>query len=520
MKNILFKYSLFLIFLFNAESSKILVFSPTISRSHMISNARIADTLASDGHNVTLLEVEFFEKIGELNASKVANTILVPGQFIDPKEFNTSMIAEMSFKNVYLPMDFLVGSIIQTTFNNACEKFLLVSEKLFDKLRNEKFDIIISEQLNSCGAGVGHLLNIPTNILVSSCPIQEHIASILGLSNPASYIPSLYYSNLPDKMSIYERTTNLFRQFAESPFVFVNVDEFLDFPRPIFSNIIYIGGLGMEEGKNTKINKNEDPINIEMSKGKKGVIFFSTGSVVKTTYMDENFRRNVLLTFSQLTDYHFIVKIENDDKFSLNFAKQFKNIFAISWAPQTFILKHPRLKLFITHGGYNSLMESARSGIPLISMGFFADQYRNGRVAERNGWGLPFDKRLLLNGNEEFKKAVLKVIENPSYLKSAKRIQKLVLNKPFSAEERLLRSIRFLEISGGKLPELLPESRNMSTIAFYNLDILILATISSILLIFIFWRFLKFLSGGYIVVNKIYSTFFNKKKEKENKKNE
>nr|CAD2169314.1 unnamed protein product [Meloidogyne enterolobii] len=90
-------------------------------------------------------------------------------------------------------------------------------------------------------------------------------------------------------MSIYQRTTNLFRQYAcyvyllygvdpltkifkkhygatfpdlrtivaESPFVFVNVDEFLDFPRPIFSNIIYIGGLGMEEGKNTKIKEIE-----------------------------------------------------------------------------------------------------------------------------------------------------------------------------------------------------------------------------------------------------------------------
>ncbi|CAK5047080.1 unnamed protein product [Meloidogyne enterolobii] len=52
MKNIFLKYLLFLIYLFNVESSKILVFSPTISRSHMISNARIADTLASDGHNV------------------------------------------------------------------------------------------------------------------------------------------------------------------------------------------------------------------------------------------------------------------------------------------------------------------------------------------------------------------------------------------------------------------------------------------------------------------------------------
>ncbi|CAK5047063.1 unnamed protein product [Meloidogyne enterolobii] len=125
MKNILFKYLLFLlIYLFNVESSKILVFSPTISRSHMISNARIADTLASDGHNVTLLEVEFLAKVGELNASKVANTLLVPGQFIDPKEFNSSMIAEMSFKSVFLPMDFLVGTILQTSFNIACESKL------------------------------------------------------------------------------------------------------------------------------------------------------------------------------------------------------------------------------------------------------------------------------------------------------------------------------------------------------------------------------------------------------------
>lgn len=35
-----------------SDAYKILVFSPTISRSHMISNGRIADALAKDGHNV------------------------------------------------------------------------------------------------------------------------------------------------------------------------------------------------------------------------------------------------------------------------------------------------------------------------------------------------------------------------------------------------------------------------------------------------------------------------------------
>jgi hypothetical protein len=31
----------------------------------------------------------------------------------------------------------------------------------------------------------------------------------------------------------------------ESPIVLVNVDELVDYPRPIISNIVYIGGLGI-----------------------------------------------------------------------------------------------------------------------------------------------------------------------------------------------------------------------------------------------------------------------------------
>uniref|UniRef100_A0A1I8BZS0 Glucuronosyltransferase n=1 Tax=Meloidogyne hapla TaxID=6305 RepID=A0A1I8BZS0_MELHA len=121
--NILIKY-LFLInsfILFYVETSKILIFSPTISRSHIISNARVADTLASDGHNVTLLEVEFIVPVGELNASKIANKILVSGQFMDLKEVNPSMVAKMAFKNVDLIKQFIFGSILQTNFNKACE---------------------------------------------------------------------------------------------------------------------------------------------------------------------------------------------------------------------------------------------------------------------------------------------------------------------------------------------------------------------------------------------------------------
>lgn len=48
----------FLCLIISADFYKILVFSPTISRSHMISNGRIADELASAGHEVVSFPVE------------------------------------------------------------------------------------------------------------------------------------------------------------------------------------------------------------------------------------------------------------------------------------------------------------------------------------------------------------------------------------------------------------------------------------------------------------------------------
>uniref|UniRef100_A0A915NMH2 glucuronosyltransferase n=1 Tax=Meloidogyne floridensis TaxID=298350 RepID=A0A915NMH2_9BILA len=76
------------------------------------------------------------------------------------------------------------------------------------------------------------------------------------------------------------------------------------------------------------------------------------------------------------------------------------------------LLDHPRLKLFITHCGYNSLLEAGMAGIPVLVMPFFFDQFRNARVAERIGWGLYFDKRLLLKSNDEFKLALQTILEN------------------------------------------------------------------------------------------------------------
>ncbi|KAE9412257.1 hypothetical protein Angca_009446, partial [Angiostrongylus cantonensis] len=51
------------------------------------------------------------------------------------------------------------------------------------------------------------------------------------------------------------------------------------------------------------------------------------------------------------------------------------------------LLAHPRLKLFVMHGGINGLTEAMLRGVPVVVIPVFADQFRNGRNAERRGVG-------------------------------------------------------------------------------------------------------------------------------------
>ncbi|GMH23273.1 hypothetical protein Nepgr_025116 [Nepenthes gracilis] len=89
----------------------------------------------------------------------------------------------------------------------------------------------------------------------------------------------------------------------------------------------------------------------------------------------------------------------------------------VPWAPQLALLAHPSVAAFVTHGGWNSILESIVSGVPMICLPFFGDQILNRRFIEcvwRIGIGVEgevFMKTGMLNalkkvmvGSEEGKK--------------------------------------------------------------------------------------------------------------------
>ncbi|KAG6382354.1 hypothetical protein SASPL_157978 [Salvia splendens] len=61
----------------------------------------------------------------------------------------------------------------------------------------------------------------------------------------------------------------------------------------------------------------------------------------------------------------------------------------VAWAPQPQILAHESVGAFVTHGGWNSILESIASCVPLICRPFFGDQKLNSRMVQ-DSWGLGF----------------------------------------------------------------------------------------------------------------------------------
>ena len=59
----------------------------------------------------------------------------------------------------------------------------------------------------------------------------------------------------------------------------------------------------------------------------------------------------------------------------------------VPWAPQMQILKHPSVGVHVTHGGWNSVMESISGRVPMICRPFFADNSLNRRQVE-DVWGI------------------------------------------------------------------------------------------------------------------------------------
>ncbi|KAM3957340.1 UDP-glucosyltransferase 2-like [Aphomia sociella] len=158
-----------------------------------------------------------------------------------------------------------------------------------------------------------------------------------------------------------------------------------------------------------------------MDSSSNGVVYFSMGSVMKSASLPERTRRELIQVLGELP-YTVLWKFEEA------ISGLPKNVHVRPWMPQQSILQHPKLKLFITHGGLLSNLESLQYGVPLLAIPMFGDQPGNADRAVNNGYArkVTFGEDLAQNLRIELKE----MLGTDRYYKRAKHLSQLFRNRP------------------------------------------------------------------------------------------
>ncbi|XP_076886488.1 mogroside IIIx synthase-like [Bidens hawaiensis] len=80
-------------------------------------------------------------------------------------------------------------------------------------------------------------------------------------------------------------------------------------------------------------------------------------------------------------------KVELSEHLPLGFLERVKDrgLLVDGWAPQAKILRHENIGGFVSHCGWNSVLEAMKFGVPIIAMPMHLDQPVNARLAVEVG---------------------------------------------------------------------------------------------------------------------------------------
>ncbi|XP_062531496.1 UDP-glycosyltransferase UGT41A2 isoform X2 [Bombyx mori] len=346
------------------------------------------------------------------------------------------------------------GIALIRTFAANITRLSLSVPALQQAIVSGKYDAVVTESFfNDAEAGYGAVLQVPW-ILLSSVSIMPHLEAIIDEVRSITTIP-LLFNNAPTPMGFWDRLTNIFiysamtisnwlerpntvafyeslfaplaaaRGIALPPFeeALYNVSVLLVNSHPAFAppmslppNVVEIGGY--------HINPETPPLPKDLQhildSSPQGVVYFSMGSVLKSSRLSERTRREILEVFGSLSQT-VLWKFEEELK------DLPKNVIVRPWMPQSSILAHPNVKVFITHGGLLSTLETLHYGVPILAVPVFGDQPSNADRAVRHGFAKSIQYKPDMAN--DMKVALNEMLSNDSYYTRARYLSKIFGDK-------------------------------------------------------------------------------------------
>ncbi|EDW98148.1 uncharacterized protein Dyak_GE23950 [Drosophila yakuba] len=411
--------------------------------SHSLVLRPLARALVKRGHNVTLItpvgmpaDIEGVRHIRVPKLNQRVQEMIECDQMMD-----------------FFGSKWIAGWLAVTMLYNMSSDILSaegVQRMLKD--RNEHFDLVMMEPsalealygiveyynatlMGFCGGNVNWSTEeVAGNVAPS---ISDPISS-LGYSRGNSLLSKIYnwvhiteeklLTHLivrPSQLSIFKK----FFGYSEQKFyqmrdkysvILVNNHFSMGRVRSNVPNIIEVGGLHLSEPPKYC----DEKLQRFMDEAEHGVIYFSMGQEIMVQFLPENMQQNLMKTLIQFKQ-RVVWKTE-----LYNMPNKSDNIYVIEQPPQRAVLAHPNTRLFITNGGLLSVMEAVYSGVPILGLPVFFDQFINLRNVDLRGMAEVLDVNEL--SVDILTTTIRELLENPKYTLNAKKMSQSFRDRPMS----------------------------------------------------------------------------------------
>jgi len=293
------------------------------------------------------------------------------------------------------------------------------------------------------------------------------------------YLLNSYFFDECDKIiaKVLPNTPPLYDLQSKVAFLLTNSHPAVHHSIPTMPNFVEVGCLHCKMAKPLP----KDLEDYMQSSGKHGVIYFSFGTVQQGSEMPVEMRDKILSVFGKLPQKILW-------KYDQEFPGLPENVKIIKWAPQQDLLAHDKTRLFITHGGGLSSMETAYHGCPILGFPLTAEQWGNLANAVNKGYAETLDWKTL--NADDLHNVIKRMLKEPRYQENADKVATLLKDRPQHPVDTATYWIEYVIRHKGA-PHLKSAAENLNFFQYFLLDVigfLVLALVTALTIIFLVLR--------------------------------
>ena len=441
-----------------AEGSRILISSPYGTKSYHNMYVPLATELARRGHHVTIITNYGSSELDNLDNVR---QIVMDKLLVDMSSYENAFEAMLSVKVLLNSARIALKNLFDLSLNIT--NILYEDERIKDLMANDHFDLVmVGITLNAGSYPLAWHFKAPLVMLTPNA-IYPGVMDALGDDDQTSFVP-FFLGRYSNKMNLFERTLNtiatkmysyFIHQYHQSAIqsiirkgpvpdcphpreleknislVLTNTHPAVNYARPMPPVIVEVGAMHCRPAKPL-------PEDLEtFVSHPDGFILFAVGSTLPMERMPDFMIQSFIKTFAKIPQriiWQWKGKVRDDLP---------DNVLALPWLPQQdllgnviksfknlnsnciiTILGHENCKLFITHGGLNSIFEAVYHGVPILGLPFGTDQKLNMRKAVEEGYA----RRIFWPdlSQELLSEAIGDMLHNPRYVKISYQRQSFV----------------------------------------------------------------------------------------------